>query len=87
MCVIFVVHRVPNAPSGEWVTGIEAAPIVSSHHGIFHRERCSNGRGRHERLPCAAILQSLTNTPADGLSPHQLLSGRSRFIFRRERGR
>jgi hypothetical protein len=26
MCVTFVIHRVPNAPRGEWVTGIEAAP-------------------------------------------------------------
>jgi hypothetical protein len=26
MCVTFVIHRVPNAPQGEWATGIEAAP-------------------------------------------------------------
>jgi hypothetical protein len=26
MCVTFVVHRVPHAPSGEWATGIEATP-------------------------------------------------------------
>jgi hypothetical protein len=27
MCVTFVVHRLPNAPSGEWVAGIEASPV------------------------------------------------------------
>jgi hypothetical protein len=26
ICAVFVVHFILNAPSGEWVTGIEASP-------------------------------------------------------------